>query len=174
VVAHSDLIQATPSVLAQAAAPQAVSRLAASASASTLSSALPAPPSGQDVQGAVLQNAAHLKVDAGAQGALELHLRVRDGALHLRVDGPSAHLVESRSSELSSSLAGQGLKLAPIETGSSQEQPGMRSGSDGGRQGEERREAWNDAEEARDRSSPAPSTSNEPAAAAKSGIHVKA
>jgi hypothetical protein len=65
--------------------------------------------------GAVLRNAAHLRVDAPGLGELELHLRVRDGVAHVRVDGEAARLVESRAAELSRALAGEGLKLGHVD-----------------------------------------------------------
>ncbi|HUK66219.1 MAG TPA: hypothetical protein VLV17_05280 [Anaeromyxobacteraceae bacterium] len=171
---RSDLVQAPAAAALPALSVPAVARMATTDSAASLANALPAVPAGQEVQGAVLQSAAHLRVDTPDQGALELHLRIRDGAVQLRVDGDSARLVESRSSELSHSLAGQGLKLAPIETTTTQEQPGLRSGGEGGRQSEERREAWNEAQEARERgTSPAPTASSTPSAT-EAGIHVKA
>jgi len=143
--------------------------------------ALPPSP-GADVQGAVLRHAAHLKIDAGAMGALELHLRVRDGALHLRVEGDAAHAVEARAGELSRALAGEGLKLAPIETtprdGMSRD-PGTQQGASGGgeRAFEQRREAWDEAAESGGHPSPAsPPRSSQawPASPGTSGIHVKA
>ncbi|HTT70098.1 MAG TPA: flagellar hook-length control protein FliK [Anaeromyxobacteraceae bacterium] len=166
-----DLWQAGASAV-PAAAP-AAARLPSTSSPAAPSQALPAPSAGQDVQGAVLTNAAHLRIDTGSQGALELHLRVRDGSLHLRVDGDSAHLVEAQAGELSRSLAGQGLKLAPIETSPPSEQ-GLHTSSDGGRQGEERREAWQEAAEAREQAAPPATARSGSAGATGPGIHVKA
>ncbi len=138
---------------------------------------LPNSPGGE-VQGAVLRHAAHLKIETGPMGTIELHLRVREGALHLRVEGEAARLVESRAGELSRVLAGEGLKLAPIETRSPD--AGAAGGGDhgqGGRAFEERREAWHEAADARDRPAatpPTPPAQASPVAADSSGIHVKA
>jgi hypothetical protein len=113
-------------------------------------------------------------VETGALGALSLHLRVREGALHLRVDGDAAGVVEARAGELSQALAGEGLRLAPIEI-TSRQGAGVQRGAagDAGRPGEERREAWNEAADGRGarpgrtRRSP----SRRPDAAAGSGAH---
>jgi hypothetical protein len=102
--------------------------------------ALPPPPPDADVSGAVLRSAAHLRIDAGALGALDLHLRIRDGALHLRVGGDAAPAIEARSGELSRALAGDGLRLAPIDV-----RPGdgaATSYASGGGQREPRRDPW--------------------------------
>jgi hypothetical protein len=141
--------------------------------------ALPPSP-GVDVQGAMLRHAAHLKIEAGAMGALELHLRVRDGALHLSVEGDAARAVEARAGELSRALAGEGLKLAPIETRDAMSRdPGTQQGDGGGggRTFEERRDAWDEASESGGHPSPAsPPRSSQawPASPGTSGIHVKA
>ena len=137
------------------------------------------------MSGAVLRNAAHLRVDLGALGAVSLHMRVHEGALHLRVDGEAAGAVEARAGELSRALAGDGLRLAPIEF-PSREGAGLQggAGSEGGRQGEERREAWNEAADTRGAppSRPQTTTAERAAAiagsdavlAARGGFHVKA
>jgi hypothetical protein len=133
---------------------------------------IPPPPPGQDVQGAVLHHAAHLKVDAGALGSIELHLRLRDGALHLRVDGEAGRVVEARAGELSRTLAGEGLRLT-IET-PSREGTALGTGGDGGRQGEDRGEAWNEAADARGRApATAPTTKTTPTVT-PGGVHVTA
>jgi hypothetical protein len=133
------------------------------------------PPSrGPDVQGAVLRNAAHLKIEAGAMGALELHLRVREGALHLRVEGDAAGTVEARAGELSRALAGDGLKLAPIETAprhAASQEAGTQQGAGGGRSFDERREAWNEAAESAQR---APPPQARPASPRSGNVYVKA
>jgi hypothetical protein len=124
------------------------------------------------VQGAVLHHAAHLKVDAGALGSIELHLRLRDGALHLRVDGEAGRVVEARAGELSRTLAGEGLRLT-IET-PSREGTALGTGGDGGRQGEDRGEAWNEAADARGRApATAPTTKTTPTVT-PGGVHVTA
>ncbi len=133
---------------------------------------IPPPPPGQDVQGAVLQHAAHLKVDAGALGSIELHLRLREGALHLRVDGEAGRVVEARAGELSRTLAGEGLRLA-IET-PSRDGTALGSGGEGGRQGEERREAWNEAADGRGRAPAAAPAAKTTPTVTPGGVHVTA
>jgi hypothetical protein len=135
---------------------------------------LPAAPAGQEVQGAVLRQAAHLRVDAGGLGALELHLRVRDGALHLRVEGDGARAVEARAGELSRALAGEGLKLGGIEA--PPPDGGARAQGDGGRGGGERRDAWQEARDAHDAapSTAAPRPPDPGAPRVERGVHVKA
>jgi hypothetical protein len=140
--------------------------------------ALPPSP-GPDVQGALLQHAAHLKIEAGAMGALELHMRVREGALHLRVEGDAAHTVEARAGELSRALAGEGLKLAPIESAprhAMSHGAGTQQGAGGGRSFEERREAWDQAAESEPaQRAPSPRSSQVRPASHRSGnVHVKA
>lgn len=79
---------------------------------------LPAPPlhAGEPaLAGAVLRHAAHLRVETPATGPLELHLRVRDGVAHLRIEGDGARLVEGRAGELSRALAGEGLRLGQLD-----------------------------------------------------------
>jgi hypothetical protein len=143
-----------PTLLLPAAEPRAPRTATASAAAQRAGAPLPPPPPGQEVSGAVLRSAAHLKVDTGTLGALELHLRVRDGALHLRVTGEAAPLVEARSGELSRALAGEGLRLAPVELppgDGTAAQPGPREGR------EQRRQAWDEAGEARQGATPSAS-----------------
>jgi len=175
---HSDSAAApakldTPTPAA-AAEPRPVVRAAAAPIATA--SPIPLPPKGLDVQGAVLQSAAHLKVDTGTMGAIELHLRIRDGAVHLRVDGDVASTMQSRSGDLSRSLAGEGLKLAPIEVGS--HDAGAALGGEGGRGFEERRDAWSEAADARQggasSTAPGPSGQSESNAASGHGVHVEA
>jgi hypothetical protein len=88
--------------------------------AAALPRASPARPAaeGGDVEGAVLRNAAHLRIDSGQPGVgeIELHLRVREGVAHLRVDGEGGHLVAARAPELAAALAGAGLSLGRLET----------------------------------------------------------
>jgi hypothetical protein len=73
------------------------------------------PPDVRSADGAVLRNAAHLRVEAPGLGELELHLRVRDGVAHVRIDGEAAHAVEARAAELSRALASEGLKLGQLD-----------------------------------------------------------
>ncbi len=112
------------------------------------SAALPPPPAGSDVQGAVLASAAHLKLDAGNLGVLELHLRMRDGAVHLRMEGDGARALQAQAGELSRALANEGLRLGSVEA--SLPQHAASGGTAGGRSGEERREAWEEAAQARE------------------------
>ncbi len=153
------------------ASPQDASATARPAAPRT-PSPIPPPPPGQDVQGAVLRHAAHLTVDAGALGSVELHLRLRDGALHLRVEGEAGRAVEARASELSRTLAGEGLRLA-IET-PSREGSALGSTGDGGRHFEERREAWNEAADARDRAPAAAPATKTTSTVTPGGVHVTA
>jgi hypothetical protein len=157
-----------PSALAS---PQDASATARPATPST-PSPIPPPPPGQDVQGAVLHHAAHLTVDAGALGSIELHLRLRDGALHLRVEGEAGRAVEARAGELSRTLAGEGLRLA-IEP-PSREGSALGNAGDGGRHFEERREAWNEAADARDRVPAATSATKTTPTVTPGGVHVTA
>ncbi len=135
-------------------------------------SPLPPPPPGQDVHGALLRNAAHLKVDGGALGPIELHLRLREGALHLRVDGDAARVVEARAGELSRTLAGDGLRLA-IEP-PSRDGTALGSGGEGGRQGQERREAWDEAADTRGHTPPATPATKSTRTVTPGGVHVTA
>lgn len=73
------------------------------------------PPDARSADGAVLRNAAHLRVETPGLGALELHLRVRDGVAHVRLDGEAARAVEARAAELSRALASEGLKLGQLD-----------------------------------------------------------
>jgi hypothetical protein len=125
------------------------------------------------VQGALLRSAAHLRLDAGALGALELHLRVRDGAVHLRVGGEAAPAVEARQGELSRALAGEGLRLAAVEPRGGDGGPGPGAGGEGGRGFSERRDAWREAAEARERGPAGRPSPTLPRAAGR-GHHVKA
>lgn len=79
------------------------------------SAALVRPGQEAAADGAVLRNAAHLRVAAPGVGELELHLRIRDGVAHVRVDGDAARVVESHAAELSRALAGEGLKLGQLD-----------------------------------------------------------
>jgi len=161
--------QLTPPAAATEARP--ASRAAATEPAAA---PLPAPAAGHELQGGVLRSAAHLTLDPGTAGSLELHLRVRDGALHLRVEGEGARAVEAHSGELSRALAGEGLKLAPVELGGAD--AGLRAGGEGGRGFEERRDAWQEAAEARQSpvATPVPASHSEAAPQVGRGIHVEA
>jgi flagellar hook-length control protein FliK len=64
---------------------------------------------------ALLPQAAHLRMEVEGAGDLSLHLRMRDGFAHVTVSGAAAPLVEMRSADLRSALAGQGLSLGQLE-----------------------------------------------------------
>jgi hypothetical protein len=90
---------------------------------------LPAPPGPArdgDPSGAVLRHAAHLRIETPADGDLELHLRIREGVAHLRVDGEAAGLVEAQAGELARALQGQGLRLGSLDL----PQPEARAGGE--------------------------------------------
>jgi flagellar hook-length control protein FliK len=63
----------------------------------------------------LLPQAAHLRMEVEGAGDLSLHLRMRDGFAHVTVSGAAAPLVEMRSADLRSALAGQGLSLGQLE-----------------------------------------------------------
>lgn len=63
----------------------------------------------------LLPQAAHLRMEVEGAGDLSLHLRMRDGLAHVTVSGAAAPLIEMRSSDLRSALAGQGLSLGQLE-----------------------------------------------------------
>ncbi len=134
---------------------------------------LPSAAAGGEVQGSVLRQAAHLRMDVNGLGLIELHLRVRGEALHLRVEGEGARAIESRAGELSRTLAGEGLKLA-LEI-PAQERSGLHARGDGGRGSDERRQAWNEAAESRRDGPPAtPPQRKHTPKTPLDGVHVKA
>lgn len=176
--AQASATPARPEAPAPAIAPTAdgrAARAAAAEAAPSAADALPAAQAGQEVQGAVLRSAAHLTIETPSMGAVELHLRVREGALYLRVDGDAGKAIEAHSGELARALASDGLRLASIDL-PSQDSAGLRSGADGGGRGQERREAWNEAADARGRGQPPSSgpakrtTQPDP----RGGVHVQA
>jgi len=67
------------------------------------------------LEGAVLPHAAHLRVESGLLGQIELHVRVRDGVAHVRLEGPAAIAAQSQLPELRSALAREGLALGEVE-----------------------------------------------------------
>jgi hypothetical protein len=69
----------------------------------------------QAVLGAILPNGADLKLQSDTLGELSLHLRVRDGVAHLRVEGEQAAQVVGHGQELQRALAAEGLKLGRLE-----------------------------------------------------------
>jgi hypothetical protein len=90
---------------------------AAPASAASLRAAAPTGLDGGGVEGAVLQHAAHLRIEPNQQGVgeIELHLRVRGGVAHLRVDGEGSQVGAARAPELATALASAGLSLGQID-----------------------------------------------------------
>lgn len=122
---------------------------------------------GPEVDGAVLRSAAHLRIETPGLGEMELHLRIRDSVAHLRVEGEGAGLLEARAAELSRALAGEGLRLGPIEV-SPHRAPDAGAGDPGSR---EQRGAWRPPEERQQPSPPPPPRS---APVRRSGVHVKA
>jgi hypothetical protein len=109
----ADATTTRPADLASAAPPSPTPREASTAEPAAAAPALPLPDVTAD--GAVLRNAAHLRISAPGVGDLELHLRVRDGVAHVRVDGDAGRALESRAAELSRALAGEGLKLGALD-----------------------------------------------------------
>jgi hypothetical protein len=124
------------------AAPRAVSG-ATLASATTSGHAVDLRPlEGSGVDGAILQSAAHLRIEGapGGAGDVELHLRVRGDVTHVRIDGEVGRVAAVHAPELANALASVGLSLGRLETppvasaspASSSNGFGHRSGSDPG------------------------------------------
>jgi hypothetical protein len=65
--------------------------------------------------GTLLAHAAHLRLESETLGDLALHLRVRDGVAHVRVEGDQAAQLAGRGHELQRALAAEGLKLGHLE-----------------------------------------------------------
>ncbi len=59
--------------------------------------------------------AAHLRISSDTLGDVALHLRIQDGAAHIRMEGPSRSAIEARAPELARALAAEGIGLARIE-----------------------------------------------------------
>ena len=136
------------------------------------------------VDGALLGNAAHLRISTGQAGVgdIELHLRVRGGVAHLRVDGEGGHLVGKSTTELSSALAGAGLSLGKLETPSAAAPAGAQAdanrdpaGHGGARdsQGEGFRPPGGEPQERAAATAPAPRATGR-GANRRGGIHVEA
>jgi hypothetical protein len=68
-----------------------------------------------ELSGALLPHAAHLKVTSDTLGEVALHLRVRDGVAHVRVEAETAQALDARAPELARALAAEGLKLGSFE-----------------------------------------------------------
>jgi hypothetical protein len=77
--------------------------------------ALPPEPPLTTLGGAILPGAAHLRLQSDTLGELALHLRVRDGVAHLRVEGEQAPQLLQHGQELQRALAAEGLKLGQLE-----------------------------------------------------------
>ena len=92
--------------------------------------ALPAEPGETVVSGAVLPAVAHLRVSSQTLGDLAVHLRMQEGAAHVRVEGAAKSEVESRAPELARALAAEGIGLARIEG-----EPAARAASSTGQNG---------------------------------------
>jgi hypothetical protein len=82
-------------------------------------------------------------------GSVELHLRVRESSLFLKVEGDAAQVLGARAGELSRTLAAEGLRLAPVEVVPQDGVAWQSGGEQGGWQGEARQQAWNEAAEGR-------------------------
>jgi len=65
--------------------------------------------------GTILPGAAHLRLESSSLGDLALHLRIREGVAHLRVEGEQGPQLAQRSQELQRALAADGLKLGQLE-----------------------------------------------------------
>lgn len=76
---------------------------------------LPIEPGEAIVSGAVLPSVAHLHLSSETLGEVALHLRILDGAAHVRVEGGPRGAVEPRAPELARALAAEGLHLARLE-----------------------------------------------------------
>ena len=77
---------------------------------------------------AALGKSAHIRLDAGTDGELALHMVVKDGVVDMRVDGAAARTLDIRPDEVRTALAGEGIPLGRFETGNA----GSFSGSPGG------------------------------------------
>jgi hypothetical protein len=76
------------------------------------------PIEGSGVDGAILQSAAHLRIEGtpGGAGDIELHLRVRGDVTHVRIDGEAGRVAAVHAPELANALATVGLSLGRLET----------------------------------------------------------
>jgi hypothetical protein len=62
-----------------------------------------------------MKSAAHLQISSETLGDVSLHLRIQDGAAHIRVEGASRSSVEARAPELARALAAEGIGVTRIE-----------------------------------------------------------
>ena len=97
---------------------------------------------------AVLPQAAHVRMNLDGAGDLSLHLRMREGVAHVTVSGSAAALVDSHSSDLRTSLAGQGVTLGRVEVVASASDS---RGSDVGQQGQPQDRSKSDGREPAER-----------------------
>ena len=76
-----------------------------------------------DLSGAIQLGSAHLRLESSTLGDLALHVRVRGGVAHVRVEGEQATQVAARGLELERALASQGLTLGRLEAEPAQPAP---------------------------------------------------
>jgi hypothetical protein len=136
----------------------------------------PEPPQGS-LGGAILANAAHLRLESSTLGDLALHLRVRDGVAHVRLEGEQAPQLAQRAPELQRALAAEGLQLGRLEV----ERPAVHAPADaprtagdqtpssGQQQGQQERD-----EQPPERAQAAPSPSPRHLSSRASAHHVEA
>jgi hypothetical protein len=80
----------------------------------------------------VLTSGAHLRFTTDALGEVALHLRIQDGAAHVRVESNAHAAVEARAPELARALAAEGIGLAHLEVDPRPQPSAPVPGSDGG------------------------------------------
>jgi hypothetical protein len=152
-----------------------IAEAARAAAPATLAPPLPIHDPRGDVSGAILPAAAHLRVSSDTFGELTLHLRVRDGAAHVRLEASAAAAAEARAPDLARALAAEGLALArldveprpPAPVAAPPEAAGLRADADGGGRRQER-PPRDDAPE------PSPSPAQRPRRPRRGGHHVTA
>jgi len=84
------------------------------------------------LSGAVLARGAHLHLTTDTLGDVSLHLRLKDGAAHVRVEADARAAVEARAPELARALAAEGIGLARLEVEPRTHPGATASGGDGG------------------------------------------
>jgi flagellar hook-length control protein FliK len=65
--------------------------------------------------GAVLAAAAHLRLSTDTLGDIALHLRLRDGAAHVRLEADAHGALQARAPELSRALAAEGIAVGRLD-----------------------------------------------------------
>jgi hypothetical protein len=110
------------------AQPAAEGTLRAAAAPPRAAPALPQEPPQTALAGTILPHTAHLRLESETLGDLALHLRVRDGVAHVRVEGEQAAQLAGRGHELKQALAAEGLKLGHLEV----ERPQVQGAPQGG------------------------------------------